>query len=277
MIARNIPAARSNRDLRDDIRDYWSDRATTFDREPGHKIAPGAERAAWTALFRRHLGKARDRRLLDLASGTGEIALLCHDLGYRVTGLDWAEPMLDRARGKAAAARAEVTFLQADAERTTLRDASQDVIVTRHLVWTLIDPSAAFAEWFRVLAPGGQLLIVDGDFVSKSTTQKLLARILGVARRPVEAGAPDRHADILSRVHFSTGARAVDVAAMLEEAGFGEIRIDTDLSAIHRAQRTDLGWRRSLLRRREQRYAISALKEPPGEEGWLRTSSVHPA
>ena len=46
-------ASFSNRDLRDDIRDYWSDRAATFDNAPGHRISDGAEMAAWAALFRR--------------------------------------------------------------------------------------------------------------------------------------------------------------------------------------------------------------------------------
>lgn len=155
MISIDISAPRSNHGLRDEIREYWSERAASFDQDPGHKISDGAERAAWRALFRRHLGDSQGRRLLDLASGTGEIALLCHELGFHVTGLDWAEPMLERARLKAAKAGADMTFLQADAEQTMLPTASQSVIVTRHLVWTLVDPAAAFAEWFRVLAPGG--------------------------------------------------------------------------------------------------------------------------
>lgn len=198
--------------------------------------------------------------LLDLASGTGENAMLCHELGYRVTGLDWAEPMLDLARAKAAAAGAAITFLQADAEQTMLPVASQDVIVTRHPAWTLIDPAAAFAEWFRILAPGGTLLIVDGDFVSKSLIQNLLARVLGLTRRPVDGAIPDRHAGILSRVHFSNGARAEEVAGLLDRAGFAGMAIDTCLGAIHRAQAAGLGWKRALLRLSEHRYAISARK-----------------
>ncbi|MFC3086784.1 class I SAM-dependent methyltransferase [Tabrizicola soli] len=256
----NIPTSLTNRDLRDEIRDYWSDRAATFDQDPGHKIAVGAERAAWMGLFRRHLGAAEGRRLLDLASGTGEIALLCHDLGYRVTGLDWAEPMLARARAKAAAAGVPVAFLQADAERTMLPAASQDVIVTRHLVWTLVDPQAAFAEWFRVLAPGGRLLVVDGDFVTRSFLGRLLARLAGPSHSRCGAELALRHASILSQVHFSRGARADTVAALLQEAGFREIRIDMRLAAIHRAQARDLGLAKSLLRRSEHRYAISATK-----------------
>ena len=209
----------TNRDLRDEIRDYWSDRAATFDDDPGHRI--GADMAAWQDLFRRHLGDAQGRALLDLASGTGEIARLCRSLGFAVTGLDWSEPMLERARAKLP----DVTFLQADAERTTLPSASMDVIVTRHLVWTLVDPVAAFAEWFRP---------------------------------QTESAA--RHKDILSRVHFSAGARADHVAGLLHAAGFDRIDIDTNLAPIHRAQSAQLGWRKSLLRRSEHRYAISATK-----------------
>ena len=47
MTQNDISLLRTNRDLRDDIRDYWSDRAATFDFDPGHRIGSGAERAAW--------------------------------------------------------------------------------------------------------------------------------------------------------------------------------------------------------------------------------------
>ena len=249
-----------NHDLRDEIRDYWSERAATFDQDPGHKIGSNSERAAWMALFHRHLGAAQERKLLDLASGTGEVALLCHDLGYRVTGLDWAEPMLDRARRKAADCGAGIVFLQADAERTMLPAASLDVIVARHLVWTLVDPQAAVADWFRILAPGGRLLIVDGYFVSRGWWHRLLGRVLGSGQAVARAGCADRHASILARVYFSGGARAEAVAALLAAAGFTDIRVDTRLGAIHRAQSRSMAWKRSLLRRAEHRYAISASK-----------------
>jgi ubiquinone/menaquinone biosynthesis C-methylase UbiE len=253
-------APRPNRNLRDEIRDYWSDRAATFDHDPGHKIADGAERAAWAALFRRHLGAAEGRKLLDLASGTGEISLLCQELGFQVTGVDWSEPMLERARAKVSSAGAAIQFLQADAERTMLPDASQDVIVTRHLVWTLVDPEAAFAEWLRLLAPGGKLLVVDGDFVSRGWIGRILARWVVGDRARQGSDMVRRHAEILARVHFSGGARAEAVAALLAQAGFSDIKIDTRFGAIHRAQARLFGWKKALLRRSEHRYAISARK-----------------
>lgn len=246
-----IARTQTNRDIRDEIRDYWSDRAATFDDDPGHKIADGAEMAAWKALLRRHLGTAHGRKLLDLASGTGEIARLCVGMGFEVTGLDWAEPMLDRARAKLP----DVTFLQADAECTMLPTGCMDVIVTRHLVWTLVDPAAAFADWHRVLAPGGQLLVVDGDFVTKGW----LARVFG-SRQTSDHGAAARHRRILRQVHFADGARAGAISDMLAQAGFTDIRIDTRLGRIHRAQARQMGWTRYLLRRSEHRFAISARR-----------------
>lgn len=247
----------SNRDLRDEILDYWSDRATTFDDDPGHRIDDGAEMAAWEALFQRHLGDGEGRALLDLASGTGEIARLCQRMGFDVTGLDWAEPMLARARGKLPG----VTFFQADAERTMLPSASMDVIVTRHLVWTLVDPIAAFAEWFRVLKPEGKLLIVDGDFVSRNLLGRIFERFVpNGSHSKISAENAARHKSILAKVYFSGGARADQVAALLETSGYSDITIDTRLAPIHRAQARQFSWRKSLLRRSEHRYAIRATK-----------------
>ncbi|MEY8120523.1 class I SAM-dependent methyltransferase [Falsihalocynthiibacter sp. BN13B15] len=208
---------------------------------------------AWEVLFRRHLGEANGRKLLDMASGTGEIARLCQRLGFTVTGLDWAEPMLAKARAKLP----KVTFLQADAEHPMLPECSMDVIVTRHLVWTLVDPAAAFAAWHRTLVPGGQLLLVDGDFVSRSMLVRLLERF---GSTPTANRNLAWHRSILSRVHFSNGARAKAVVALLAAAGFTDITVDKRLDAIHRAQARELGWKKAFRRRSEHRYAISARK-----------------
>ena len=63
--------AHANYSLRDEIRDYWSDRAETFDQQVGHEIFSERERAAWHALIGKHLGRGEGRMLVDLACGTG--------------------------------------------------------------------------------------------------------------------------------------------------------------------------------------------------------------
>src|SRR5690606_14898727 len=104
---------------------------------------------------------------LDVASGTGVISRLLCERGFSVTGLDFSEPMLERARAKAKARGLDARYVMGDAENTLLADAAYDVIMTRHLVWTLPDPAAAFADWFRVLKPGGKVLIVDADMTAR--------------------------------------------------------------------------------------------------------------
>lgn len=252
---------RTNFGLRDEIRAYWSERAATFDDHVGHEIASEAERHAWHDLIRCHLGPGEGRTALDLATGTAVIAHLMDDLGFRVTGLDWSEEMLTRARAKATVRERQITFLLGDAETTMLPDASFDVIVTRHLVWTLVDPPAAFAEWQRVLKPGGRLLVIDGDFVTPSILARLQSAI-GRLRRM--KSAEDRmqclHRDILARVPFSTGARAAAVARLLGEAGFAAVTVDRRLGAIHRSQARHLNVAKAIERFLQHRYAITAQK-----------------
>lgn len=256
----------SNFNLREEIKEYWSMRAATFDEQPGHEIFSESERSAWHALFERHFGKGNGCRALDLASGTGVISHLMHDLGFDVTGMDWSEAMLEKARAKSRQRGSNIRFLLGDAERTLEDDNSYDVIITRHLVWTLVDPHAAFAEWFRVLKPGGKLLVVDGDFVSPTWATKFnkvingLLETLGV-RKPVAPVAHMKtHQDILARVYFSNGARATDVSAMLYQTGFDPITVDFDLKRIHRAQKKHIGFAKGLERGAQHRYAICAQK-----------------
>ena len=41
---------------------------------------------------------------------------------------------------------------------------SFDLVVSRHVLWTLPHPEAAIDEWIRVLRPGGRLAVIDGQF-----------------------------------------------------------------------------------------------------------------
>lgn len=255
----------SNYTLRDEIRDYWSARASTFDQQVGHEIFSEAERQAWRELFLRHLGPGEGRRALDIASGTGVISHLLDGLGFQVTGLDWSEAMLSRARAKADARGARIRFIMGDAERTLEEPESYDVIVTRHLVWTLVDPQAAFQEWHSLLRPGGKVLIIDGDFVSDNFLRRMI-RMIGrlTGRGSPTTGASDAmretHERILRQVFFSKGARADVVVDLLRREGFDEIAVDHDLKRIHREQAKHMPLLKGLERVTQHRYAIAATK-----------------
>lgn len=255
----------TNYSIRDEIRDYWSARAATFDEQVGHEIFSEEERHAWRELFLRHLGPGDGRRVLDLAAGTGVISHLLDGLGFDVTGLDWSEAMLSKARAKAKTRGAKIRFVIGDAENTLEAPESYDVIVTRHLVWTLVDPRAAFREWHSLLKPGGKVLLIDGDFVSNTLVKRVIhfiERLTGrtVANPHTPNTMRETHERILKQVHFSNGAKAKDVASLLREAGFADIEIDEDLSRIHREQVRNLPFFRALERQTQHRYAIVASK-----------------
>jgi ubiquinone/menaquinone biosynthesis C-methylase UbiE len=251
--------------LKDEIRDYWSMRAQSFDLSPGHEVFGDDEREAWHALIERHLGAGAGRHALDLASGTGVISRLLCERGFIVTGLDFSELMLERAKAKAKAGGLAAKYLMGDAENTLLPDDSYDAIMTRHLVWTLPDPASAFADWFRVLQPGGRILIVDVDMTARSLRSKLMRRVAAFLRRYAPPGTAhgvdrERHNRIIAQVHFSGGARAEDVAALLRDAGFERIVIDRDFAPIGKAQGRHMPLHQRIDRASQDRYAIQASK-----------------
>ena len=256
----------SNYSIRDEIREFWSERAATFDESVGHEIFSEAERRGWHRLIRKHLGEGAARPALDLASGTGVISHLLHDLGFKVTGADWSEAMLAQARAKSTKRNSDIRFIMRDAENTMEPRNSFDVAITRHLVWTLVDPAAAFAEWFAVLKPGGRLLIVDGNMGKQTWVGKLSAAYAKLTGKPQLKGAhmspamAERHRSIRSRVHFANGASADDVVVLLRAAGFINPVVDRQLFDIHWAQARKMPLLRAADRLIQDRYAICVTK-----------------
>lgn len=255
----------SNYSIRDEIREFWSERAATFDQSVGHEVFSEAERRGWHRLIRKHLGEGEGRPLLDLACGTAVISHLMHDMGFAVTGLDWSEAMLERARAKAAARGTDIRFMMRDAERTGEPDGSYAAITNRHLVWTLVDVPAAFAEWHRVLQPGGRLLIVDGNMGKPNWVASLhrqVNRLFGLpdGRGHMDPAMQARHKRIREQVYFHDGMPAEAVVDLLNAAGFVDIVVDRQLWDIHWAQARKSTFWRGAERLASDRFAICARK-----------------
>lgn len=248
-----------NMTVKDRIRAYWSARAATFDDDAGHKIEPTREAPLWRALITRALGPVEGCDVLDLACGTGEISQQLLDLGARVTGVDFAEPMLARAQAKLTGR--DWCGVLDDAELLASQpDTSFDAVVARHLVWTLPDPDAAFRAWARVLRPGGRLLIVDGDWRHSRYPRRVL-RDLADWLDPPEArgGALDDYRDLLDALKHRGGPSRTEVATELRNNGFQAIR-PLSVRTIYGRGMVHAPLARRLRLRASARFALAAEK-----------------
>jgi SAM-dependent methyltransferase len=95
--------------------------------------------------------------VLDLATGTGELAVRAARRGGAVTGIDLAEPMLAKARARAAEENVEITFDLGDVEYLPYDDACFDVVVSNFGVIFAPDHANVAAELARVSRPDARL------------------------------------------------------------------------------------------------------------------------
>jgi ubiquinone/menaquinone biosynthesis C-methylase UbiE len=98
-------------------------------------------------------------RLLDVATGTGELARPAARRGLRVTGIDFAPALIATARTLTDEEQLSVEYDVGDAEALPYADASFDVVTSTFGVMFAPDHRAVARELARVTAPGGQLAI----------------------------------------------------------------------------------------------------------------------
>ncbi len=93
--------------------------------------------------------------VLDVATGSGNTAIAAARRQCHVTGLDYVEALLDRARTRAEAEQVDVTFEQGDAEQLPYDDGAFDYVLSTIGVMFAPDQPKAAAELLRVCRPGG--------------------------------------------------------------------------------------------------------------------------
>jgi demethylmenaquinone methyltransferase/2-methoxy-6-polyprenyl-1,4-benzoquinol methylase len=181
-----------------------------------------------------------EAQVLDICCGTGDLAFALArmraagmrrsgtrgTLGAPVTGSDFVEPMLIRAREKAMASKADAVFAAADALRLPFADASFDLVTTAFGFRNLASYEDGLREIARVLRPGGAVGILE---FSEPTTGLLAGVFRFYFRRvlPKIGGAISGNSEAYAYLPNSVAKfpSANELAALMERNGFGDVKI----------------------------------------------------
>jgi ubiquinone/menaquinone biosynthesis C-methylase UbiE len=123
------------------------------------RIAKVTERVAIEFMDRQ--GVTPKMRVLDVACGTGNLAIPAAEAGAAVTGLDIALNLLTEARARAARKGVEVQFREGDAEALPCDDGAFDLVVSMFGAMFALRPEVAASELVRVCRPGGRVAMAN--------------------------------------------------------------------------------------------------------------------
>jgi ubiquinone/menaquinone biosynthesis methyltransferase len=200
----------------------------------------------WKRRVVREAAVARDERVIDLACGTGDIALQAAACGARVIGVDVTYRMLELAQIKASRGAADglwpvPAFVAGDMMSLPLPTASADVVTTGYGLRNVPQLELAIDEIARVLKPGGRLVSLDFNRPANGVIRAAYLGYLtmvGSALGWLLHRDPDTYRYIPESIRRYPGASGV--RDLLQARGFSNVRVVAllgGLMSLHVARR----------------------------------------
>jgi demethylmenaquinone methyltransferase/2-methoxy-6-polyprenyl-1,4-benzoquinol methylase len=206
-----------------------------FDRIAGHydtmnDVMTFGMHRLWKDATLRSLGRQRHAQVLDVATGTGDLALALatRSRTARVVGLDFSAQMLAQAaaRGRSTPATERLTWLRGDALALPFADKSFSAATSAFALRNVADLRQMFRELARVLGPGGRVALLDLVPIPNPPPWTRLAQfhLQQVVPRAGKFLAGDSAAYIYLPTSIGTIPPLPEIVRMVGEAGFSDVR-----------------------------------------------------
>jgi demethylmenaquinone methyltransferase / 2-methoxy-6-polyprenyl-1,4-benzoquinol methylase len=137
------------------IRSMFASIASRYDR--ANTILSAGVHHLWRKRAVRRAEVRRGQRVLDCATGTGDMAIRFRDAGAEVVGVDFTPQMIELARAKAPSIRFEV----ADVTSLPYSSDSFDIASIAFGIRNVADPRKGIAEMARVVRPRGKVIVLE--------------------------------------------------------------------------------------------------------------------
>ena len=228
------------------VRDTFTSVAPRYDLA-NHLLSGGID-FLWRRKLVKQARQGAHDQILDLATGSGDVALaLRYGLSgkIKITGVDFCEPMLDRARWKRDQQnleKEENQFLVGDCLDLEFPDESFDLITIAFGLRNLADRELGLSEMLRVLKPGGRLMVLEFSqpyFWFRPFYYMYLKGILPWLARLVTG---DRDAYLYLGSSISEFPDRVGLAQEIQQSGFERVEHEAltfSIVALHQ------GWKKA--------------------------------
>jgi len=139
----------------EDVSGMFDDVAKHYDRT--NAFLSGGNAMLWRAATVRAVAPAAGERILDIAAGTGTSSAALQKNGARVVAVDFSPGMVEEGRKR----HKNIEFIVADATKLPFGDNEFDAVSISFGLRNIEDPKTALSEMYRVLKPGGRLVICE--------------------------------------------------------------------------------------------------------------------
>ncbi len=184
---------------------FWSNRVLP------HLVEKACRSTAILAERKRWIPHAHGN-VLEIGVGSGLNLPFYDNLKVtKLTGIDPSNPLLERARRRAASTPLPSELLQGRAEELPFAAHSFDSAVVTYSLCSVDDPARVLSELRRVLRPDGELLFVEHGLARDPATQRRQRMLTPMWRRVAGGCRLDR-----------------DIGALVREAGFRSVELSAD-------------------------------------------------